>query len=189
MDSRKLLWSILFLAALSSAAINWYYSRITDASAATEQPDQLPDIVLQSISQLNFNDIGEKHFLLNANEAMHFIKRGITEFQKPEMIFFEENQQNWDAKATTGVTRDNGDNFQLTGNVIIRKLDATSGKIELHTNSMHISPKTEIAETSDDVEIFQGTNRTQSKGLRIEMQTGKLTLQNKVTSRYNPPAS
>ena len=48
---------------------------------------------------------------------------------------------------------------------------------------------TEIAETADEVEIFQGTNRTQSKGLRIEMQTGKLTLQNKVTSRYNPPAS
>lgn len=189
MDSRKLFWSILLLAAFSSAALNWYWSWKSEATTDAEQSDLLPDIVLQSISQLNFNDIGEKHFLLNATEAIHFIKRGITEFQQPELIFYGENRQNWDARASSGVTRDNGDNFQLTGNVIIRKLDSNSGKIELHTQSMHISPKTEIAETSDDVEIFQGNNRTQSKGLRIEMQTGKLTLQNKVTSRYNPPAS
>lgn len=189
MDSRKLFWSILLLAAFSSAAINFYLSWKSEPVTTNGHADLVPDIILESISQLNFNDIGEKHFLLNATEAMHFMKRGITEFQKPQLIFFEENQHNWDASANSGLTQDNGDNFKLSGDVVIRKLDSNAGKIELHTQSMHISPNTEIAETADEVEIFQGTNRTQSKGLRIEMQTGKLTLQNKVTSRYNPPAS
>lgn len=189
MDSRKLFWSILFLAVFSSAAINWYLSWKGKPAPVKEQSDLVPDIVLETISQLNFDDEGAKHFLLNATEAMHFMKRGITEFQKPELIFFEQNQHNWDARANSGFTKDNGDNFKLNGNVIIRKLDSTAGQIELHTESMHISPKTEIAETADEVEIVQGSNRTRSKGLRIEMQTGKLTLQNRVTSRYNPPAS
>lgn len=189
MDSRKLFWSILLLAAFSSAASNWYLSWKTEPATNNNHADLVPDVILESISQLNFNDMGEKHFLLNASEAMHFIKRGITEFQKPQLIFFEQNQHNWDASASSGLTEDNGDNFKLSGNVVIRKLDSNAGKIELHTHSMHISPKTEIAETSDDVEIFQGNNRTRSKGLRIEMQTGKLTLQNKVTSRYDPPAT
>lgn len=189
MDSRKLFWSILFLAAFSSAAINWYLSWKGERKVTDEHSDRVPDIILESISQLNFNDIGEKHFLLNATEALHFMKRGITEFKQPQLFFFENNVHNWDASAKSGITPDNGDNFKLSGDVVIRKLGSAAGKIELHTHSMNISPKSEIAETGDAVEIFQGTNRTLSKGLRIEMQTGKLTLQNKVVSRYNPPAS
>lgn len=188
MDSRKLFWSILLLAVFSSAIINWYLSWKGERQAVSERSDLVPDIILESISQLNFNDIGEKHFLLNANEAQHFIKRGITEFQKPELIFFVENINNWDARADTGVTLDSGDNFKLTGNVVIRKLATDAGQIELQTHSMNISPKMEIAETADDIVILQGNHRTHAKGLHIEMQTGKLTLQNKVVSRYNPPA-
>lgn len=189
MDSRKLFWSILFLAVFSSAAINWYVSWKGERHAVNSRSDLVPDIIMERISQMNFNDLGDKHFTLNANEATHFMKKGITEFQKPELIFFEQNIHHWDAKANFGITPDNGDNFNLRGNVVIRRLESSYGKIELHTQSMQISQKNEVAETRDDVTIFQGENRTESKGLRIEMQTGKLTLENKVVSRYNPPAS
>ena len=165
--------------------MSWRAQPEPDGSRA----DLLPDIILEAISQLNFNDTGEKHYLLNATQATHFTKQGITEFQKPDLVFYEQNQHNWDASADSGITRDNGDSFHLHGNVVIRKLDTDSTQIVLKTDSMHVSPKTEIAETDDDVDIVQGNNRTRSKGLRVDMQTGKLTLQSKVNSRYNPPAS
>ncbi|CBL44217.1 Protein of unknown function DUF1239 [gamma proteobacterium HdN1] len=189
MDARNLFWSILLLAVLSSLGINGYLSWKTAPPANTAQADSLPDIILDRINQMNFDDQGDKHYQLLAETATHFTKQEVTEFQGPNLVFFDKDERSWNATSNTGITRDAGETLHLNGDVVIRKLDDKAQPVELRTQSMHVSPKAETAETDDEVDITQGGHHTHAKGLRVEMQTGKLTLQSKVISRYSPPSS
>jgi LPS export ABC transporter protein LptC len=189
MDARRWFWSILLLGVLATVGINWYLDVRSGIQDETPLDALVPDIILNNTSQMNFGDDGTRHYRVDAREALHYRQRGLTEFLGPDLLFFQQDARSWDVTAARGLTPDNGVTFQLTGNVVIRQIKAGQKTVELQTESLDISTETEIAHTDQPVLIMQGPNRTESEGLHVNMQTGKLTLPKRVTSRYLPPST
>lgn len=189
MDARRWFWSILLIGVLATTAINWYLGTRGKSQRESALDAFVPDIILNNTSQINFDDDGQRHYRVDATEVLHYSQRGLTEFRQPTLVFFQQEARSWDAKAAHGITPDNGGTFTLSGGVVIRQVDANRETVELRTESIEISSREEIARTDQPVVIFQGPNRTESAGLHVDMQTGKLTLPKRVISRYHPPST
>ena len=189
MDTRRWFWSILLIGVLATVAINGYLGMRGKSMRESDLDALVPDIILNNTSQMNFGEDGKRHYQVDAVEALHFRQRGMTEFRQPTLVFFVGDARNWDASAQQGITPDNGATFRLTGGVVIRQVTAGQDTIELRTESIEISSREEVARTDQPVVIMQGVNRTESAGLHVDMQTGKLTLPKRVISRYQPPST
>ncbi|PCJ39480.1 MAG: LPS export ABC transporter periplasmic protein LptC [Moraxellaceae bacterium] len=185
MDQRKLviIGSVTLL--LLAGLLRWYTDYAVSQPSPNLSSTPLPDTIVLNLEQLNFNDAGQLTYKLHAKQARHFEKQATAEFTDLSLIIFNNGKAEWHVHANAGLTTNNAEIIELSGDVSIQQ-DSKSHKepIQLNTAKLLFSPKKEYAETREPVIIQQGTSVTHATGMKVNIRAGEITLLSNVKSRY-----
>ena len=186
MDQRKLviLGSLTLL--LISALLRWYTDYAPQSRDINPMSsNRLPDTIVNGLVQKSFNEDGQIAYKTLAKHAYQFEEKGITQLDELSVTMFKNGQPAWRAHALSGVTVDDGEMIELTGNVIIKQDENThKNPTKFSTTRLLLSPKKEYAETLEPVTIYQGASITYSTGMNVDIRAGEITLLSNVKSRY-----
>ena len=185
MDQRKLIILGCLLVLLAAGILRWYTDNSTTAISNKRSPSLLPDSVIYNFKQQHFNTQGLLAYSMQAKDANQFEAKAIAQFNSLSITLFNAGIPNWHVSAQTGLTANNGELIELSGNVIIQQNKTThENPTTLSTTSLLLSPKKEYAETQEPVTIQQGTSVTHAVGMNVDTRAGKITLLSNVKSRY-----
>jgi lipopolysaccharide export system protein LptC len=172
---------------LGAALLKWYTdfdSMGLDGNGVTS--GDAPSTQLFQVEQTTFNTDGNRHYRIEAEKAVHFALREEAEFTHPLIYFYEDNQASWAASALAGIATDNGERVYLRGEVTVQQRDQGENPLSLITPEIILHPRSQFAETEQKVTIRQANFITQATGMQVDMTSGTVLLQSKVTSRYEP---
>jgi LPS export ABC transporter protein LptC len=95
--------------------------------------------------------------------------------------------ETWHLKSDHGRVRADGDDVQLSGNVVVT--GTTPGGTEpitLRTRSMRINTPTEFIETQDPVTFLWSGHEMTAVGMNADLKAGKLRLESDVHGEFSP---
>mgnify|MGYP000042640134 CR=1 FL=1 len=185
MDQRKLIILGCLLVLLTAGMLRWYTGSSTATTNNKWASNLLPDSVVYNLEQQNFNDQGQLAYGIQAKHAKQFEAKAIAQLNSLSITLFNAGIPDWHVSAQTGLTVNNGELIELSGDVIIKQNETThESPTTLHTVSLLLSPKKEYAETQEPVIIQQGTSVTHALGMNVDTRAGKITLLSNVKSRY-----
>jgi len=94
--------------------------------------------------------------------------------------------EKWHLKSDRGQVRDNGDDVQLNGNVLVTGQAPGSGDpITLATETMRINTPTEFIETDAPVRLRWSGHQIDAVGMRADLKAGTLRLESKVHGAFS----
>jgi LPS export ABC transporter protein LptC len=97
------------------------------------------------------------------------------------------SEETWHLKSDHGRVRADGDDVQLTGNVVVTGTTPTDSEpITLRTNSMRINTPTEFIETQDPVSIHWSGHELTAVGMKADLKAGTLSLESDVHGEFSP---
>ena len=97
------------------------------------------------------------------------------------------SQETWHLKSDHGRVRADGDDVQLTGNVVVTGTTPTDSEpITLRTDSMRINTPTEFIETADPVTIHWSGHELTAIGMKADLKAGTLRLESDVHGEFSP---
>ena len=185
MDQRKLIILGCLLVLLAAGILRWYTDSSTATTSNKRSPSLLPDSVVYNLKQQNFNSQGQLAYSMQAKHANQFEAKAIAQLNSLSITLFNAGIPDWHASAQTGLTANNGELIELSGDVIIQQNETThENPTTLSTMSLLLSPKKEYAETQEPVTIQQGTSVTRAVGMNVDTRAGKIILLSNVKSRY-----
>ena len=185
MDQRKLIILSCLLVLLAAGMLRWYADSSTATISNKRSPSLLPDSVVYDLKQQHFNSQGQLAYSMQAKHANQFEAKAIAQLNSLSVTLFNSGIPDWHASAQTGLTTNNGELIELSGDVIIQQNKTThEHPTTLSTISLLLSPKKEYAETQEPVTIQQGTSVTHAVGMNVDTRAGKITLLSNVKSRY-----
>ncbi|OUS01779.1 LPS export ABC transporter periplasmic protein LptC [Gammaproteobacteria bacterium 42_54_T18] len=185
MDQRKLIILGCLLVLLTSGILRWYTDNLTATTNNQRSPNLLPDSVVYNLKQQHFNDQGQLAYNMQAKHANQFEAKAVSQLDSLSITLFNTGIPDWHASAQTGLTANNGELIELSGDVIIQQDKIThENPTTLSTISLLLSPKKEYAETQEPVTIQQGTSVTHAVGMNVDTRAGKIILLSNVKSRY-----
>ena len=179
---RYLLWA---LGTLLAAAL--VYQLIgKDAPVAENHGtdrDREPDIYAEDVLFTQMRADGSLHYRLSANAIAQFNREQLTRLTQPDLHLINPDQPPWDIAAKHGYIRKRPgpegapeEVVYLREAVEMQQSHPKHGQILLRSESFHIYPNRQFAETDQDVMIDTKVGRTQAAGLTADLQTGLLNL-------------
>jgi LPS export ABC transporter protein LptC len=145
---------------------------------------------------------GRERYRLNAKVIHQQIDSSVIELEQLEMHYrpgaqplipgekaptAEEAAEVWNLKSDRGEVRANGDDVQLTGNVVVTGPAPGSGvPLSLTTESMRINTPTEFIETDAPVKLRWSGHELDALGLEADLKAGNLRLKSSVHGKFKP---
>ena len=95
--------------------------------------------------------------------------------------------ETWHLKSDRGQVRANGDDVQLTGNVVVTGPAPGSGApLKLTTDDMRINTPTEFIETQAPVKVSWSGHELTARGMEADLKAGTLRLESDVHGEFSP---
>lgn len=179
---KQLLFSILILFAISQ-----YFWR-----EWSSQPDTIveydrvaqPDYQIQQLTQTIFNDNGQPHTQLKAENLEHYEELEFTYFQRPVYVLYSETQQsNWILTANESGIYDNR-HLELEGNVLVKATQPTDWLNEIKVAQLNMDLINHTISTSAQITGQGNKLSIQGKGLRGNLKTQEFELIDHVQAIY-----
>jgi LPS export ABC transporter protein LptC len=97
------------------------------------------------------------------------------------------SQETWHLKSDHGQVRSNGDDVQLSGNVVVTGQAPGSGApLTLTTSTMRINTPTEFIETDAPVTVRWSGHQLEARGMQADLKAGTLRLESDVHGEFSP---
>lgn len=199
-------WSrpVGYLVAIAVVAGAYYLGRsgrgdnAADASAALP-PD--PGYAAKDAVVVETGYDGRERYRLNARIIRQSIDSNVIDLEGLDMDYHPGAQdrvageaastpgdEKWHLKSDRGQVRDDGDDVQLSGNVIVTGPAPGSGDpLTLATETMRINTPTEFIQTDAPVRLRWSGHQLDAVGLRADLKTGTLSLESKVHGAFSRP--
>jgi LPS export ABC transporter protein LptC len=143
---------------------------------------------------------GRERYRLNARMIHQQIDSSVIDLEGLDMDYHPGSQERiagetaspaaneqWHLKSDRGQVRADGDDVQLTGNVVVTGQAPGSGDpITLATETMRINTPTEFIETDAPVRLQWSGHRIDAVGMRADLKAGTLRLESKVHGAFSP---
>src|SRR3954471_16086999 len=167
-----------------------------DAAAVTA-PD--PGYAAKDAQVVETGFDGRERYRLNARVIRQQIDSSVIDVEGLEMDYHPGAQEKiageaaskatdnekWHLKSDRGQVRANGDDVQLTGNVVVTGHTPGSGDLlTLATESMRINTPTEFIETDDHVNLTWSGHKLDAIGMRADLKAGTLRLESDVHGEF-----
>jgi LPS export ABC transporter protein LptC len=95
--------------------------------------------------------------------------------------------ETWHLKSDRGQVRANGDDVQLTGNVVVTgPAPGTGAPLQLATDNMRINTPTEFIETQAPVKVSWSGHELTARGMEADLKAGTLRLESDVHGEFSP---
>jgi len=96
-------------------------------------------------------------------------------------------KETWHLTSDHGRVRANGDDVQLSGNVVVSGTAPGGGDpLTLSTSTMRINTPTEFIETKDPVTMRWSGHEIKAVGMKADLKAGKLSLESDVHGEFSP---
>lgn len=164
------------------------WERWFESESITGSQEAQPDLITYSVEQIKFNERGEKHFQLKADQIQQFLDTGRNLIIRPDLLLFRQQQPAWKTTANEGNSDVDGESIHLRGHVLIEQQGSTN-PATLETDTLTLSATTSQATTEDKVIIRQQGIYIEAMGLEADLNNNDLTLKHQVTSIYEPEKS
>jgi 3-deoxy-D-manno-octulosonate 8-phosphate phosphatase (KDO 8-P phosphatase) len=100
-------------------------------------------------------------------------------------VFYLEHETPWKVVADNAILNDDNEMLYLNKNVVMQQQNADPG-IVIHTTSMTIDTRTQLAYTNAPVTIIQGSSKLDSVGFRFNNITSEMELTSDVHGHFFP---
>jgi lipopolysaccharide export system protein LptC len=180
----KSLISILSFVLL--AMIAWW-SIIGDYdSALKDQSTAKPDYIEAFMNDFVITSMDEQGKPRYVIEGKYLEKRNNSDDTLVESpVFYLEHETPWKVVADNAILNDDNEMLYLNKNVVMQQQNADPG-IVIHTTSMTIDTRTQLAYTNAPVTIIQGSSKLDSVGFRFNNITSEMELTSDVHGHFFP---
>ncbi len=166
-------------------------------SSVTLPPD--PGYAARDAEVIETGYDGRERYRLRAQTIRQQAEAGVIELEKLEMDYHpaaqpripgESNSEAapsevWHLKSDRGEVRANGDDVELTGNVLVTGRAPGSGEpLTLLTEIMRINTPTEFIETDAPVTMRWSGHELNARGMQADLKAGTLRLESDVHGRF-----
>jgi len=194
-----------FVAAIVVIAGAYYVGRAgrgaedADAMAVTA-PD--PGYAARDAKIVETGYDGRERYRLRAATIRQQLDASVIELEHLEMDYHPGSQatvpgetavsaaaakETWHLTSDHGRVRANGDDVQLSGNVVVTGTAPGSGDpLTLSTRTMRINTPTEFIETKDPVTLLWSGHEIKAVGMKADLKAGKLSLESDVHGEFSP---
>jgi len=185
----KQIWTYISLTIVASSS--WLV-----ADWITPKPEVKPTQVLHRLDSFSeyftktvMNPDGTPKHKLSADSMLHYNDDKSTKLEKPQLIFFVDDEPPWTIRSDTGYATSDGKTIFLGGNVFISRPEAPSVyPVDIVTKNLTINPKINYAETDEFAELISNSYQISGIGLNVYFGlTKKVTLLSNVRGKYANP--
>jgi len=181
MRKRYLLLLVTAFFGVAFLAVDRYTRDITGQIA--EQPVREADYYGETLFSRRYEDDGALADTFYAATSEHFPDGDLTVFTQPRLLV--SSKENWVLTADEGVLRGNSQALNLSGNILIRPLDA-SDPMRLETSRMTYHIDQRIAETDALVTMTGENSLMTGTGMTFDAARQRLELKTGVRTTYEP---
>ncbi|MBI3772385.1 MAG: LPS export ABC transporter periplasmic protein LptC [Gammaproteobacteria bacterium] len=174
------------LVLVSVAAASVWLQRSTEPGAQhMAGAEKAPDYYLEGFVAKTMDVEGRLSQQLEAKSMLHFEGENAAELVAPNFTNYRPDGQVWTIKSETATAYQDQDLLLLRGAVLIRRQPlAEDGPVDINTRELKVYQTSELAETSEAVEIRDARGVTWGEGMKVDMQAGHLQLLSKVRGEY-----
>ena len=182
---------IITLTALFTVAIIVWWST-TKEYGATQQPqpsadDQYVEIYMNVFEITSMDESGLPAYTLNGSQLKKYNDTDDTEIQQPVLQLLRQGDNDsdgqWRISADTAFVNNKKETIQLQTNVIMQQIN-TDPAVTIRTQNLLINTRTQITQTSAQVDITQGNSHLTGKGMTYNNINSELTLSSRVNGHY-----
>ncbi|MBX2807629.1 MAG: LPS export ABC transporter periplasmic protein LptC [Cellvibrionaceae bacterium] len=204
--------SLLILSSTGLLALLLWHSppqELTGLLEPTESGPLFPHIYLENSSTRQYKTNGKLNYRLNAAELYYFENESLSgvgnkslsgvenstntntdriDYKQPQLWLYDDSGANsWKISSHSGSSDGKGKHIQLTGNVLIEQLHPHQTGAKLQTESLHIFPDSQYAETHKAVIIHDSMGTTKAIGLKAFFARQKIEFLSQVSGQYVLP--
>jgi lipopolysaccharide export system protein LptC len=181
-------WYPIFLLLLLALLTAWLERTVQ--LAALEGPKRSmsePDLVVENLSAVKSGPDGQPRQLLSASRMVHYPYDDSTHLTEPLFRRLDPAAPPLSMRAERGVVSSNGEDVNLMGNVrVVREDPGPRGALTLDTDTLHVIPDQDLAQTDAPVRISDANTTLTAVGLELDAQNRVLVLKSQVKGRYVP---
>ena len=173
--NKKLKWLSIIL---TCAIVVTSYSIFTQHAINIHSSPSLHRLnsYMTKVSAANYDDEGHLQALFAADKIQHFSNTEHYEYNSPYVTLYTSQGDQWIISADNGTANKNFEAVKLLDHVTIA--EQTQGQLPLlvDTSELKLSPKTRLAQTSQEVVLHQGKTCIKGRGLNFNWHQQSLQL-------------
>ena len=179
-------WLLLLALGLTAAGTWWLLRQVTPPLAQKPAPpSHTPDYYFTGATVTTLDKQGKPKAILTAPRMLHHPDDDSVEIFAPRIEYFQAGGPPWHVQADHGLLPSGGKLVDLDGHVTMQRQASNGGApLIIHTDRMSVNLDTNIAVTSDPVEILQGTSRVTAVGMQAFLNGNRLVLETSVRGYY-----
>lgn len=144
-----------------------------------------PDFIIENFTTTDIGEQGRPRATLSAKRMVHYPDDETSELEQPHLVHLSPERPPLHITADRGLVAGTGQEVELFGNVIVRRLaTAKHAELKVETSYLQVFPDERIARTPKEVLVTEGASRLKGVGMEVNSSTGHLKLQSKVTGFY-----
>lgn len=182
---RWLVWLGLLLMA---AASTWLLRSLEQDRPVTALDPQRVDYILTDFTAQRFDSEGRLLHQLAAAQMVHY-RAGQSELIAPVMVFYRDQQAQWQVESERGEVSADGDVIWLRGAAHMLRLNAAEDRkrLEIFSRDVRVEQQRQFAETSEPSRILHAGGETRSVGMRVFMEHQQIEFLSQVRGHYEQP--
>ncbi len=177
----------LLLSVLVIIAVSQYFWREWSAEPETQEKlDQvaLPDYQIKQLTQVTFNQDGNRETQLKAENLEYYQELEFTYFQHPEYVLYSDNQEsNWVLTANESGIYDNR-HLELEGDVLVKATESTDWLNEIKVSRLNMDLTEHTINSKAKVQATGNKLLVSGKGLQGNLKTKEFELTQNVQATY-----
>lgn len=179
----------LALLALLAGLTLWLKQAIqSPAAPAPDAPRASPDYIIEGFTATRLGADGKPLYTLAAQHMVHFPRDDTTQLIAPAFSQFDPVQPPLRISAQHGFVSTDGEHVYLTRNVVvIREAGPNIEKVTARTESLHLQPDRDLAETDMPVSVDSATLKFTANRMRLDNKNRILKLSSRVKATYVAP--
>ncbi|MGH8397722.1 MAG: LPS export ABC transporter periplasmic protein LptC [Gammaproteobacteria bacterium] len=180
------IWLLTLILALAAGGTWWLLRQVTPPTPQKPAPvSHAPDYYFTDATVTTLNQQGKPEAIMTAPRMLHHPDDDSVEVFTPRIEYFMASGPPWHVQADHGLLPSGGKLVELDGHVQMQRLGVNGGPpIIINTNKINVDLNTNIATTSDPVEILQGNSRMTGIGMQAYMKDNRLLLESDVRGYY-----
>ncbi len=147
-------------------------------------PEQ-PDFIIGPAWTLMRDDNGQPSYRLTSLRTTHDLDSGQSRMSQPELTLYRPlPEPPWQLEAATALISANGDQVELTDDVVIEQTLPSGQQRRLLTEALTLYPRRDYAETAEDVRIEYAQGVTTARGMHVFLNDSRIELLSMVRGRH-----
>lgn len=185
MTSKHWIIGFIGISFIVLSSLDWLQQYSEQDRPIINTDNALPEYSMRNATITQYNDLGAKHYVIDAQQYQYFINTKVGKLTKPVIIMHSDKGAKWRISSEHGeIYPANGqqqETIELHDQVVVEQLIGMP--LNLYTQHLTLYPEQEFATTEDDVMIEQTNSNTHGRGMQAKFAQEHILLGTVASSR------